>query len=172
MNNQSIESFTKITNDLFAFLDIIEQPLLYNYVNSLFVPFEQFCIKAQNDLKFLKMEEEIKIINNNGNEIKIENEDGKEIKIENKYDNKRIKLYDDNYYEKLELDNPSNIKEDKPDNNKDDDLEDYENQQHFRGDNYYAIDDYDFTNERKRNENEPSIIHTTFGYEYGRRNKI
>ena len=84
MNNQSIESITKIANDLFALLDIIEQPLLYNYVNSLFIPFEQFCIKAQNDLKFLKLEEEIEIINNNVNEAKIKDEDGKEIKIENK----------------------------------------------------------------------------------------
>ena len=56
----------------------------------------------------------------------------------------------------LELDNPnsSNIKQDEPDDNMDDDLEDYENQQQFCGDNYLAIDDYDFAHERKRIENE------------------
>ena len=37
MNNQSIESITKITNDLFALLDIIEQPPIYNsLINYLF----------------------------------------------------------------------------------------------------------------------------------------
>ena len=40
MNNQKFESITKIANDLFALLDVIEQPAIYNYVNSLFIPFE------------------------------------------------------------------------------------------------------------------------------------
>ena len=89
MNNQSIESITKMTNDLSKLLDVLEQPPIYNYVNSLFIPFNQFCYKFKDDFKNIKIE------NKDGNENKDRND---EINNEVKKYEKLIMDFEDNTY--------------------------------------------------------------------------